>query len=46
MDDLEATLRKVVSLGGRILLAPIRNAGTLAFFADPEGHGIGLDTPL
>lgn len=42
--DLQATLQKAESLGGRTLMPPteIPGAATLAMFADPEGNIIGL----
>src|SRR5262249_45219667 len=53
VDDLEATLRHVERLGGRTISAPMtfpdmrpsaRGKGTVtfAYFADPEGHVVGL----
>lgn len=44
VDDLEATLHRVESLGGRRLLGPIGVPGgpSIALFEDPEGHVIGL----
>ena len=42
--DLEATLDKVAQLGGRTILppTPVMPTVTIALFADPEGHVIGL----
>jgi predicted enzyme related to lactoylglutathione lyase len=45
VDDLGEFLAKVANLGGRTVLPPteIANFGlTFAFFADPEGHVVGL----
>ncbi len=41
--DIEATLRKVVALGGQVVSpkAPLA-AGHAAFFADPDGNVLGL----
>jgi uncharacterized protein len=43
VDDLEAALSKVESLGGSRMMGPmdIPN-GQIALFNDPEGHTIGL----
>ena len=43
-EDLQGTLDKAVSLGGKIVMpvTEIPNMVTLAQFADPEGHMIGL----
>jgi predicted enzyme related to lactoylglutathione lyase len=42
-DDLEGTLDKAVSLGGSVVM-PVTELPmvTLALFADPEGHVIGI----
>jgi predicted enzyme related to lactoylglutathione lyase len=42
--DAKATLDKVEKLGGRVLMPPTEVAPetTIALFADPEGHVIGL----
>jgi predicted enzyme related to lactoylglutathione lyase len=42
--DLEATLRKAESLGGKTIMPPMDVPGgpTLAQFADPDGNLIGL----
>jgi predicted enzyme related to lactoylglutathione lyase len=43
-DDPKATLAKIEKLGGRILM-PLREVApetTIALFADPEGHVVGL----
>lgn len=44
-DDLEATLARISKLGGKTVNPPMEVPGagvTLAHFADPEGHVIGL----
>jgi predicted enzyme related to lactoylglutathione lyase len=43
-DDPAATLRKVEELGGRVLmpLTEVAPETTIALFADPEGHVVGL----
>ena len=43
VEDLQATLDKAVSLGGKVLM-PIMELPmvTLAMFSDPEGHAIGI----
>ena len=43
-DDAPATLRKVEELGGRVLmpLTEVTPGTTIALFADPEGHVVGL----
>lgn len=42
--DVEAALQKAESLGGKRLFGPMDVPGgpTIAHFADPEGHPIGL----
>jgi hypothetical protein len=42
--DLEATLKKVASMGGKTLVPPteIPNMVTFAMFQDPEGNAVGL----
>jgi predicted enzyme related to lactoylglutathione lyase len=42
--DAAATLRRVEEAGGRVLMPPTEVAPetTIALFADPEGHVIGL----
>ena len=43
-DDAAATLRKVEELGGRVIM-PITEVApetTIALFADPEGHVVGI----
>ena len=43
VDDVKAYLDKAVSLGGKILVPPIKiPTGTFGWFADPEGNMIGL----
>ncbi len=43
-DDATATLRRVEELGGRVLmpLTEVAPGTTIALFADPEGHVVGL----
>lgn len=43
-DDLQATLNKAEALGGRITEPVVTLSGmvTLAMFADPEGHEVGV----
>jgi len=43
-DDIEDSLAKVESLGGKTLLGktPVEEMGWYAFFADPTGNRIGL----
>ena len=43
-DDPEGTLRKVEAAGGRVVmpLTEVAPETTIALFADPEGHLIGL----
>lgn len=43
-DDPQATLDKVEQLGGRVLmpLTEVAPETTVALFADPEGHVVGL----
>jgi predicted enzyme related to lactoylglutathione lyase len=44
VDDLAASLKKIESAGGRTVQGPmdIPNGPSIAMFADPEGHVIGL----
>jgi predicted enzyme related to lactoylglutathione lyase len=44
VDDLQASLDKAASLGGKTLVPPmpIPNVGAIALFQDPEGHCVGL----
>jgi predicted enzyme related to lactoylglutathione lyase len=48
VEDVEAGLAKAESLGGRPALGPLRlpGGGTIALFADPEGHQVGLMSPM
>lgn len=43
-DDPQATLRRVEERGGRVLmpLTEVAPETTIALFADPEGHVVGL----
>lgn len=43
-DDAAATLHRVEELGGRVLmpLTEVAPGTTIALFADPEGHVVGL----
>lgn len=43
-DDLDSSLKKVVSLGGKVVLpkTEIPGMGWYAFFADPSGNRMGL----
>ena len=43
-DDPEATLKRVEELGGKVLmpLTEVAPETTVALFADPEGHVVGL----
>jgi predicted enzyme related to lactoylglutathione lyase len=46
VDDVQAYLDKVSSLGGKTLVPPVDiPTGTFAWFADPEGNTIGLFKP-
>jgi predicted enzyme related to lactoylglutathione lyase len=44
VDDLDAALEKVKSLGGSTVAEPmdIPDGPSIALFADPEGHVVGL----
>jgi predicted enzyme related to lactoylglutathione lyase len=44
VDDLQATLDKVETMGGKTVMPPMEIPGsvTMAQFVDPEGHRIGL----
>jgi hypothetical protein len=46
-DDLQASLDKAESLGGRTVMPPSdpMEGTSIALFADPEGHVIGLVKP-
>ena len=48
VDDITATLSKILEAGGRILVpkSEIPQTGWYAHFADPEGNHLGLFTPL
>lgn len=43
-EDRAATLRQVEELGGRVImpLTEVAKDTTVALFADPEGHIVGL----
>jgi uncharacterized protein len=43
-DDAKATLAKIEKLGGKVLmpLTQVAPETTIALFADPEGHVVGL----
>jgi predicted enzyme related to lactoylglutathione lyase len=43
-EDPAGTLRRVEELGGRVImpLTEVASATTIALFADPEGHVVGL----
>src|SRR5262249_51391878 len=44
VDDLDAALKKVESLGGKATMQPAQVPGgpEIALFTDPEGHLVGL----
>jgi hypothetical protein len=43
VDDIETTLKKVVELGGKVILPKAaQNSAFKAFFADPNGNMFGL----
>jgi predicted enzyme related to lactoylglutathione lyase len=46
-DDLQASLDKAESLGGKTVMPPSEpmNGTSIALFSDPEGHVIGLVKP-
>ena len=46
--DMQATLDKAVSLGGKVLMPPTHepDGPQIAMFADPEGNTIGLVPPM
>jgi uncharacterized protein len=46
-DDLQATLDKAESLGAKTVMPPTEpmEGTTIALFADPEGHVVGLVKP-
>lgn len=46
VDDIEASLAKVVSLGGTVVQSPTEVPGvTIGLFADPEGNVVGVAQP-
>jgi uncharacterized protein len=46
VDDVQAYLDKVGTLGGKTVVPPVEiPTGTFAWFADPEGNTIGLWKP-
>ncbi|MEO6835446.1 MAG: VOC family protein [Candidatus Tumulicola sp.] len=47
VDDLDAALSKIQSLGGKTVMPPdkVPDGPTIALFSDPEGHVIGLVLP-
>ena len=44
VEDADAALRKIESLGGKKMMGPEKVPGgpTIALFGDPEGHVVGL----
>jgi predicted enzyme related to lactoylglutathione lyase len=44
VEDLDAALARIEALGGRRVMSPldVPNGPSIALFADPEGHVIGL----
>ena len=46
-DDLQASLDKAESLGGKTVMPPTEpmESTSIALFADPEGHVVGLVNP-
>ena len=44
VDDVEATVKKAVSLGGKAVLGPLEDGrgNTYAWIADPEGNVVGI----
>lgn len=44
VSDLQATLKKAESLGGKIIVPPteVPNVVTFAMFQDPEGNNVGI----
>lgn len=48
VDDVQATLKKIESLGGKTIVPPTEVPGQViyALFADPEGHMVGLAKTL
>lgn len=47
VDDVDAALRRIESLGGRTVVpaTAVPNGPTFALFSDPEGHLVGLAKP-
>jgi uncharacterized protein len=47
VDDLDATLQRIERLGGTTVMPPLDIPGgpSIALFADPEGHTIGIAKP-
>ena len=46
VDDVQAYLDKVASLGGKTMVPPVEiPTGTFAWFSDPEGNVVGLWKP-
>jgi predicted enzyme related to lactoylglutathione lyase len=47
VDDVEAALKKVESLGAKRMMGPaqVPNGPEIALFIDPQGHTIGLVNP-
>jgi predicted enzyme related to lactoylglutathione lyase len=47
VDDVEAALRNVESLGGKRMMGPekVPNGPEIGLFTDPQGHVIGLVNP-
>ena len=48
VDDLQAYLDKAARLGGKTIIPPteVPQAGTFAWFSDPDGNVIGLWKPI
>ena len=48
VDDIEASLAKAESLGGKRMMGPmdLPGGGQIALFTDPEDHVIGLMTEM
>lgn len=44
VENIDATLAQVTSLGGKVLVpaTPVPGMGAFAWFADPDGNAIGL----
>jgi predicted enzyme related to lactoylglutathione lyase len=47
VDDLEGYLARAEGMGGKTIIPPmpIPGVGSMAMFADPEGHCVGLFKP-